>query len=99
MEILENPVEVDYNKNLLKTVAVLYSLHNDLLAQLANLVKYSEPGELDQYLTDKQITNLISTESISSMDINAKDLIELIGFMKEKMNILLNRTLSTNELN
>lgn len=93
METLEKPVEKDYNKNLLKTVAVLYSLHNELLVQLTNLVKYSEPSELDQYLTDKQITNLISAESISSMDANAKDLIELIELMKEKMNILLNRTL------
>lgn len=93
METLEKPVDKDYNKSLLKTVAVLYSLHNELLIQLANLVKYSESNELNQYLTDKQITNLISAESISSMDTNAKDLIELIGFMKEKMNILLNRTL------
>ncbi|TCK80598.1 hypothetical protein [Albibacterium bauzanense] len=93
MEILEKPIEVDYNKNLLKTVAVLYSLHNELLAQLANLVKYSETDETDKYITDSQITNLISSKSISSIDSNAQDLIELIELMKEKMNILLNRTL------
>lgn len=93
MEILEKPIVVDYNKNLLKTVAVLYSLHNELLIQLANLVKYSDTDETDRYITDSQITNLISSKSISSIDANAQDLIELIELMKEKMNILLNRTL------
>lgn len=93
METLEKPVEKDYNKNLLKTVALLYSHHNELLVQLTNLVKCSETNNIDEYITDKQITNLISAESINSTDINAQDLIELIVMMKEKMSVLLNRTL------
>lgn len=93
METLDQSVEKDYNKNLLKTVAVLYSLHNELLIQLANLVKCRETNDVDKYITDTQITNLISAESISSADVNAQDLIELIELMKEKMSVLLTRTL------
>jgi len=77
METLERPAEKEYNKNLLKTVATLFSLHNELLCQLSTLVKYSE--------TNNELTN--------TQDVNAKDLIELIDLMKLKMNILLNRTL------
>ncbi len=93
METLEQSVDKNYNKNLLKTVAVLYSLHNELLIQLTNLVKCSETSDVDEYTTDTQIANLISAESISSSDPNAQDLIELIEIMKEKMSVLLTRTL------
>ena len=42
MEALEKSTEQEYNKNLLKTVATLFSLHNELKCQLNNLNKYSE---------------------------------------------------------
>lgn len=90
MVTLKRPVKEDYNRDLLKTVATLYSIHNKLLVQLTDLVKCNETN---QHISNTQIASLISAESINSMDNNAQDLIELISFMKEKMNLLLNRTL------
>jgi len=72
-----NNSEQEYNKSLLKTVATLYSLHSELLVQLANLSKYNEMYD----------------EFANIPDSNAQDLIELIDLLKTKMNILLNRTL------
>jgi hypothetical protein len=92
MEILEKPVNKDYNKSLLKTVAVLYRVHNELLVQLAELVKHSE-NDTERYTTELELINLISAESISTINTNSQDLIELITLMKEKMNTLLTRTL------
>src|SRR5690606_17683464 len=85
-----NKNEKEYNKSLLKTVATLYSLHNELLVQLANLLKHNEANKVDKYITDLQ---LIDSDESKLMDASAQDLIELIELMKKKMNILLNRTL------
>src|SRR5690606_8950649 len=83
-----NRSEKEYNKSLLKTVATLYSLHNELLVQLTNLLKYNESNRVDKYITDLP---LVDSDESKLMDASAQDLIELIALMKQKMNILLNR--------
>ena len=94
MDGLKIPVERNYKKNLVKTVAVLYNVHNELLGQVANLATSGEMREFNKDLTDKGLTINYKYDDFTNLtDENVQHLIELIELVKEKMKVLLQKTL------
>lgn len=94
MEGLKIPIERDYKKNLVKTVAVLYNVHNELLGQVANLATSGEMREFNKELTDNNLTVSYEYDDFTKLtDENVKHLIELIELLKEKMKVLLQKAL------
>ena len=94
MQELKVPVEKDYRKNLVKTVAVLYNIHNQLLGQTANLAISGELSEFNKDLVEKGLSADYKYEDFTSLsDANVQHLIELTTHVKEKMKIILQKTL------
>jgi len=93
MDGLKIPVERNYKKNLVKTVAVLYNVHNELLGQVANLATSGEMREFNKDLTDKGLTISYEYDDFTNLtDENVQHLIELIELVKAKMKLLLQKT-------
>jgi len=93
MKMLKIPIEKNYNRNLLKTVAFLYGVHSQLSTLVVNLSTSEKMKEFNKQSGEKLALNCDDDDSKDLTDTNIQHLKELIEFLKEKSNILLNKSL------
>lgn len=88
MAALSIPVEKDYPENLVKTIKLLHSVHNELLGQVVNLALSGDLVVLQEELGDDGGVKLKYADFIALPDPNIQHMIELIEVLKNKMRVL-----------
>lgn len=88
MTSLSIPVEKNYGENLVKTIRLLHTVHNELLGQVVNLALSGDLQGLQQDMKQKVAINMKYDDFADLPDPNIQHVIELIEVLKAKMRVL-----------
>ena len=90
MATISIPVETNYNENLVNTIKLLHTVHNELLGQVVNLALSGDLETLQDQMGDDEAINLKYADFTALPDTNIQHMIELIEVLKDKMRVLVN---------
>ena len=90
MATISIPVETNYSENLVNTIKLLHTVHNELLGQVVNLALSGDLETLQNQMVDDEAINLKYADFTALPDTNIQHMIELIEVLKDKMRVLVN---------
>lgn len=90
MATISIPVETNYSENLVNTIKLLHTVHNELLGQVVNLALSGDLETLQNQMGDDEAINLKYADFTALPDTNIQHMIELIEVLKDKMRVLVN---------
>ena len=88
MATISIPVEKNYSENLVNTIKLLHTVHNELLGQVVNLALSGDLEVLQDQMGEDAAINLKYADFTGLPDTNIQHMIELIEVLKNKMRVL-----------